>query len=523
MLKKLINCLLILTLIITAVPNGAAFALPSETENPQQEQLIHQQVIMGYFDVWKGSTWQDTNNDGDIDARGDKNKPTKPFTYTLEDKVKEGWTITRVEVQYPFSADDYVNAGGRMSDPAGNPLQSMMPYQRFKDNYLKYLPQSLSVSVASQDLVAGKAQVQWKLDLEYLDQNYSLDLTDSSNRTKIGYEVKDIEEMVEGWRWYLPGIIKWYAIPPTELPNIMVGEIEPGVTSGEAVPGTLYSANAEIVNESDQSFTNVPVAAYNNGWQAKVKDQSGNLVSTINLGPNETKVININYTAQDPTSAIKVVVDTAPLPETIEEQTKEDNVGEIEVLAKVADPPPMLGGDIKFKAVNQTGTITRPAGTAKWTDKVTATINPPAPKAPRGSITSWNITSATLTIPAKNPKFTFGNPLPPQGTKTLNMSTGGHSSSVTFQEDWAMDGAKIYNQVTQKMMAVTPKNYPITAKYTIHYTYEYQVKHRSCSKNSEGKRRCKTWYETKTGSGSTSGTLSGNLYVNGTGVNSRAQ
>lgn len=293
----------------TAVPFGTAFASPAE--NPQQqEQLIHQQVIMGYFDVWRGNEWQDTNNDGVPDAKGDKNKKTKPFTYSLDEKVKEGWQITRVEVQYPFSENEYVEAGGRMTDPAGNPLPGMMAWGDFWDNYLIYLPQNLSVNIYDKDLANGKAQVQWNLDLEYLNKRYSLDLTKPENRTRIGYEVKDISKMVEGWRWYLPGIIKWYgikeAVPDfsTKLEKNKFSNVKPG----EKLTSTVtYSLNKDhpqaeiawlrlhhVIDGKEYPITLEPLNP------ADKPNEKG----YIELQPGESKTYRYSFTAQNTPSKI---------------------------------------------------------------------------------------------------------------------------------------------------------------------------------------------------------------------------
>ncbi len=206
MFKKLINWLLMA--IIMAVPTGAAFALPSDQA---QEQIIKQEVIVGYFDAWKGSNWLDTNNDGTPDVPGQTNKGTKPFDYSAEDKLSE-WQITRVEVTYPFEEEEYTSAGGRQYGPDGKPAQ--MNWEAFNRNYLKYLPKNLTAQIAtSLNLNTGTASVQWGLDLIELNQGGTLDLKDPENRKYIGYEPADIGNMVEGWRWYLPAIITWYGVP----------------------------------------------------------------------------------------------------------------------------------------------------------------------------------------------------------------------------------------------------------------------------------------------------------------------
>jgi len=74
MLRK-ISSMLVIALLLAAVPAGAALALPQG-----EEQVAKQEVIMGYFDVWKGNEWQDTNNDGSPNEPGQTGKVTKTFS-----------------------------------------------------------------------------------------------------------------------------------------------------------------------------------------------------------------------------------------------------------------------------------------------------------------------------------------------------------------------------------------------------------------------------------------------------------
>lgn len=168
-------------------------------------------------------------------------------------------------------------------------------------------------------------------------------------------------------------------------------------------------------------------------------------------------------------------------------------------------------GRLTFSAVSQDNSITRPANTAKWTDHVTATLSPKKPTPPKGTITSWSVTSATLNYPSKNPKFTFGHPLPPVGTKTITMNPSGHKATVTFDEDWSLNGANIYDIIARKMVD-GPTNYTITANYTVRFIYKWTT-----TTHHNGHSHTVT----HTASGTESGTESGTLLVNGTGVNSR--
>lgn len=108
-----------------------------------------------------------------------------------------------------------------------------------------------------------------------------------------------------------------------------------------------------------------------------------------------------------------------------------DNDNEDEATIMVSQYTPVGGnGNLTFSAVSQLRDINRPAGTAKWTDWVTATLEAPPPRPPRGTLDWWKITGAELTYPKKNPEFTFGTPYSPVGTVTVSMNPNGHKAIV---------------------------------------------------------------------------------------------
>ncbi|MEW6697296.1 MAG: PQQ-binding-like beta-propeller repeat protein [Bacillota bacterium] len=306
------------------------------------------------------------------------------------------------------------------------------------------------------------------------------------------------------------------------LPNLLVDEFEPGV--GEAVAGQKYTGWVIFCNESTIDLTDIPVAVYNNGWKINLG------FDTIDLKAGETKKVTFTYTAQSLESKLKAVIDTPPLDNKYVEETEEDNVAEISVTTGEASPP--SNGVLTFQARSQGGKdlygkyippTNRPVNTAMWEDMVTATLKPPAPTPPKGTLKSWSITSATITIPKQHPRFSFGTPYPPVSTETLTMNPGGHTATALFKETWGIDGFNrggspgVYSPIEKKVMAAKPKTYTITANYTIKYTYEWQEKRRSCSTGSNGKRKCRTYYVTKSATGTTSGTATGSLLVNGAG------
>lgn len=340
-----------------------------------------------------------------------------------------------------------------------------------------------------------------------------------------------------GRMWHQSNGTIWYLTVPmapfsliTELPNLAIGDINPGF-EGEVTAGTKCTGWFEVINESPQSFEDVPVGLWHNGWKAKTKNAAGTVIETIDIEPNETVKVYFECTTQEGKSTLVAKVDKNPLQETIEETTKEDNTGEIEVLPK-APPAPPSNGALTFQARNQGGKdlygkyippTNRTANTAMWEDMVTATLKPPAPTPPKGTLKSWSITSATITIPKQHPRFSFGTPYPPVSTETLTMKPGGHTATSIFKETWGIDGFNrggspgVYSPIEKRVMAAKPKSYNISANYSIRYTYEWQEKRRSCSTGSNGKRKCRTYYVTKSATGTTSGTATGSLLVNGAG------
>lgn len=161
----------------------------------------------------------------------------------------------------------------------------------------------------------------------------------------------------------------------------------------------------------------------------------------------------------------------------------------------------------------------RPVNTAKYADIVKAVLRPKPPTPLRGRLVSWEIVSATLTYPKRNPEFSFGHPTAePVGTVTVAMVSNGHEATVEFEEDWSLAGAPIYDMLADKM-APPPTEYTITAEYTIRYTYEYEVTRSRTYTDENGETRTETWTESVRREATASGTASGKLLVNGTGIN----
>ncbi|MBF7082654.1 hypothetical protein IT084_06645 [Desulfallas sp. Bu1-1] len=509
MLKnKLIHLLLAVLVLIAAVPLGAAAAFAAE-----QEQVVKVQIGAGSFDIWQHSNgeWQNTDGIPGRDEPGQDKTPT--FDYTANELLNK-YTLTRVEITHNVTPDDFNTPANAAKDFVLALPGKGKTWDEYHRNYMQYYSNNYSAGKAKdgEDLARGRVTTQFKLNLSPTNTNRALDLKDPETRKELGMTDRDFSQMAQGWRWYMPVKITWYGIPKTEI-NLVASNIDPGVP-GEAEPGKTYTGTVKFKYFGTTPVENVPIGAFNGQYRATLK-KNGQPVTSDNFAPGDVKTYTFTWTAPESgQTVLKGVIDTPPLPNVYQETTEEDNTVQITVFVK--QPPQQSGpGSLTFQAVSQDRSKSRPVNTAKWTDWVTATLKPPAPTPPRGSLDSWEITSAKLTYPKKNPNFTFGTPYGPVGTKTINMTPGGHEAKVEFQEDWAMDGAKIYSLIERRLMAEKPKNYTITASYTVEFKYKYREK----KTDSEGN----TYYVTRYGTGSDSGTVTGQLLVNDTGVNSLAQ
>ncbi|WP_286725735.1 Ig-like domain-containing protein, partial [Pelotomaculum sp. PtaB.Bin117] len=213
-------------------------------------------------------------------------------------------------------------------------------------------------------------------------------------------------------------------------------------------------------------------------------------------------------------------------------------------------PSSSNNGSLTFQAVSQDGKQYRDPNRAMWTDVVTATLTLPVktkvtkdssvdydttvappkptergcePKEPNcNKITEWRIVSAELSYPTQNPNFTFGHPLDPVGVTTIPMeiSEDGHTATATFKEQWAMNGANIYDVFLGKEVCTEPKNYDITVSNIVvnidykEYTFEEKLVFASwdCVRSVEEK------YDKQN-----LDSITGQLEVYGSGVNSLAQ
>lgn len=229
--------------------------------------------------------------------------------------------------------------------------------------------------------------------------------------------------------------------------------------------------------------------------------------------------VTVKFTVENEPYTVRVKVNPY---ERVLETDYSDNYVDV-VVKPVETPLPSGNADLTLYAHSRGGQDIRgnyvppedrPPGTAKYADVIKATLKIPKPTPPRGHLLWWRVESATITYPRRNPDFTFGHPVEPVGTTTMDMKyssgrldpdTESAEATAEFEEDWSLAGAPIFDMLTNKM-APPPTEYTITARYTVEYEYEYV----ECDEDGCYTVRAK---------GTDTQTVSGKLLVNGTGIN----
>lgn len=201
----------------------------------------------------------------------------------------------------------------------------------------------------------------------------------------------------------------------------------------------------------------------------------------------------------------------------IQETTHADNLINGVISVSVPQQPAAQGsGNLTFQAVKRdkdTWEIlySLDPGTAKWATHVITTLHAPEPVPPKGTVTEWHITSATLYYPQVADDWTFVHWVEPVGTVTVDMTPAGHTATVEFLEDWSNVGAPIYDMLADDYTneaRLNPRDYKITAEYAIHYVYEW---YEWVPDGKGGSVKVK-----RTAEVDTSGSATGYLTVNGT-------
>lgn len=222
--------LIVLLALLLAVPFvGAAFA------SDGQEQLVHEQIGTGYYAIWKvdGVAWD--NGVPGLDT-------TATLEYTIPVDKLNNYTLTRVEVStgYSFDPDVFEKAGGWRG----------YSYEDYKDTFLSHTPDNLSVTVADEDLNAGKAMVKWSATLSpvfSMGERQAMDIKDPENRDLLHFIEASFPDTQEGWLWFLPVHIAWYGIPDY-VPDFSVRFDDTHIveTPGtQATIGVTYKLNSE--------------------------------------------------------------------------------------------------------------------------------------------------------------------------------------------------------------------------------------------------------------------------------------
>ncbi|MGI9951296.1 hypothetical protein V3F56_02950 [Moorellaceae bacterium AZ2] len=489
-------------------------------EDPVPEgQLIKAYIDVAYFQLWKHSNgvWQDTDHDGTHDLPGQVKTWSYKVTGVLG-KLINSWDVTGVRVRYlgidEWSPAIYQQCGGYGGMSFEDFDKRILLYSAAKGHEGKVwaetrLPGDLSYTLHYENIrLAGNPE---ESDVEIAKKG-AMDLKDDKNiqfLKTLGIPLQvpsgGFLQMAEGWNYWIPYIVEIYG-KPKQLPDLYVKNLDPG--TDEAEDGVKYTGTVVFGLAADYGKpVKATLSVTNNGWAAPTGNGSYfDETWQVEFKPGEEKTFKFAWTGDASGNTLVAKIHPVDPPNDVNWDNNKQEVYVPPVEREESGP-----GELTFQAVSQDRTITREPGTAKWTDWVTATLRPPKPVPPRGRVTWWRITSAELTYPKKHPEFTFGTPYPPEGTVTVAMEPREHEAVVEFQEDWAMDGAQIYSILEDRMMAVEPKYYTITVRYTIEYEYRWT------ERDSEGHSY------TRTARGTTSGTVSGQLLVNGTGVWSLAQ
>lgn len=384
----------------------------------------------------------------------------------------------------------------------------------------RYFPVTLEPAEGSPPFIDRKGEQVLKLD-EGKEYRYNLKVRAQSIPTTVSVDVIPGMPVVDDpdWSDNLAG-----AKINLDLPNLIAISIDPGV-SGEAEPGTRYQGKATFKNESPQALENVPVGVFHREYRAVLKDAAGNEVRYASFAPGEEKTFWFNWTS--PTAGmtrLTGVIDAPPLEDKYQEISEADNKVAVDV--KVRDVDNSNPGDrrLNLQAYSKPGediygvwhdARKREPFTAKWTDDVHATLTVDRPTPPRGSLDWWEISWAKITYPRVADDFSFGNPVPPEGTVTKSMSVPGagleeqKQATLTFTEDWALDGFPVHNMMTGEDMAVYPKKYLVSVSFKVTYQYTYWVT--ECDEDD-------CWSYPVTETRSYTDTATANLLVNGAGT-----
>lgn len=436
MFKRFITVFLALTLLI---PFATPFSTATANPDAPEERIV--QIRTPYRDVWKHNdgTWQHTGQPG--------GSYTQTETLDIPDKFKEGYKDIRVEIKHgPPTKEDN-------DDPNID--------QRYKRNWDTYQRDVLerSANITNYSISGYEAILSFSLPTP--PEEKAVNIKDEEEA-----KGQQFLENVEGWRYYLPFVVYWYATPEGGLPDLYVKPISANTSATEE--GQRYSGTVTFGLKPDHPG---PVQAVltltHNGYSIGGVDGQ-----VITLNPGEERTFNFNFTGQNGNSFLYGKI----APATGDDKDWSNNTATLDIPQKER-PEPKASATLTLQAKSQSGKYTRKPGEAKWTDWVTATLKPDPPTPPRGRLDWWKITKAELYHPKKHKDFTFGTPYQPKGHVVRPMEIkNDHVAELVFQQDWSMDGTPIYSQIEKKMMTTEkPRAYPIQVNYTIEYQYSYRV------------------------------------------------
>ncbi|ABO49475.1 hypothetical protein Dred_0940 [Desulforamulus reducens MI-1] len=475
-------------------------------EEPQQEQLFHRLIISGYYAMYKDGSgnWVAEEFPGQIN-KVSLGQTRNMLIGQIPCQVKAKGKITRVEVKtIDTITSDIYNEMEANKTTFWRPLS----YDGFNKMYLQKKSGQINPGVIILN------------DQGDVEVTARVLLGPDGNRVHVAQE-PDLAQYYANatWAphssavlWTVPVVLEWYGIPIVqELPDFSTKFKQSSftdITPGQKITTSVtYSLNADHP-QAETAKISLKHIINGTAYTVEKLDQA-----QVTLNPGEVKTVTFTVTASEVDSEIESTIE--PLKGIDKNPANNKDKAVISVIKPL---PPAGNADLTFSAVSQSKKTPRPAGTAKWTDWVTTTVTIPRPTPPKGTLDWWQVTDCKITYPKKNPEFAFGNPVEPKGTVTAGMSySSGQfkpsdsktTASITFQENWSMAGAKIYNILKDELMAASPKHYPISVTYQVKYKYTYT----ECDEEGNCHKYSDIGYNSKT--------LNGNILVNGTGVDSR--
>jgi hypothetical protein len=330
--------------------------------------------------------------------------------------------------------------------------------------------------------------------------------------------------------------------------NVNLSAVSIKAGASPPVTGGHYNGTVTFKNNSNVTLYNVPIAVFNNGYRTTLRDIFWTPVTQADFGPGETKQFTFQWTLCE-YSKLEGVINVEPLTTVYPEDNYKDN----KVMTIVSAPMSGTGQqELTFQAWRQWSFLDvmghpkelRKPNTARYTDIVETTLTPTnvkkvkytvsqgesvdytntiAPPAPTGgdgcgawnTMTGWEITKATLHYPAKSEGFSFGHPFWNNDWAYKSMKPQGQTAKEKFKEEWAMDGAPVFDRVINDFVG-PPKHYTLRADYTVKVTYDRTRGYLVYDDEREG-----YWCEYETTRGLTatySYTGTGKILIDGTGA-----